>query len=113
MSPQQLAEAQAITEIVCIQNFYNLAQRGDDGFIDALAAQGIAYVPYFPLGGFSPLQSSKLDAIAAIAGGDADAGGAGVAAAAVAECAADSGDVVAWGICGRTWRRQIWSSGRR
>jgi pyridoxine 4-dehydrogenase len=65
VSPKQLAEAQAITEIVCIQNFYNLAQRTDDGFIDALAAQGIAYVPYFPLGGFSPLQSSKLDEIAA------------------------------------------------
>jgi pyridoxine 4-dehydrogenase len=65
VSPQQLAEAQAITEIVCIQNFYNMAQRIDDGFIDVLAAQGIAYVPYFPLGGFSPLQSSKIDEVAA------------------------------------------------
>ena len=65
VSAKQLAEAQAITEIACIQNFYNVAQRGDDGFIDALAAQGIAYVPYFPLGGFSPLQSSKLDGVAA------------------------------------------------
>jgi pyridoxine 4-dehydrogenase len=65
VSPQQLAQAQAITEIVCIQNFYNLAQRDDDGFIDALAAQGIAYVPYFPLGGFSPLQSSRLNEVAA------------------------------------------------
>ena len=65
VSAKQLAEAQAITEIVCIQNFYNVAQRGDDGFIDALAAKGIAYVPYFPLGGFSPLQSSKLNEIAA------------------------------------------------
>ena len=65
VSAKQLAEAQGITEIVCIQNFYNVAQRGDDGFIDALAAEGIAYVPYFPLGGFSPLQSSKLDEIAA------------------------------------------------
>jgi pyridoxine 4-dehydrogenase len=65
VSPRQLAEAQAITEIVCIQNFYNLAQRTDDGFVDALAAQGIAYVPYFPLGGFSPLQSSKLNEVAA------------------------------------------------
>jgi len=68
VSPKQLAEAQAITEIVCIQNFYNVAQRADDGFIDALAAQGIAYVPYFPLGGFSPLQSSKLDEVAAAVG---------------------------------------------
>ncbi|MGD0892205.1 MAG: aldo/keto reductase family oxidoreductase [Terracidiphilus sp.] len=65
VSPKQLAEAQAITEIVCIQNFYNVSQRTDDGFIDALNAQGIAYVPYFPMGGFSPLQSSKLDEVAA------------------------------------------------
>jgi aryl-alcohol dehydrogenase-like predicted oxidoreductase len=65
VSPQQLVEAQATTEIVCIQNFYNVAQRKDDAFIDALAAQGIAYVPYFPLGGFSPLQSSTLNEVAA------------------------------------------------
>ena len=65
VSPQQLVEAQAATEIVCIQNFYNVAQRKDDAFIDALAAQGIAYVPYFPLGGFSPLQSSTLNEVAA------------------------------------------------
>ena len=65
VSPRQFAEAQAITEIVCIQNFYNVAQRGDDTFIDDLAAQGIAYVPFFPLGGFTPLQSSELDALAA------------------------------------------------
>jgi aryl-alcohol dehydrogenase-like predicted oxidoreductase len=48
-----------------VQNFYNLAHRDDDGFIDALAAQQIAYVPFFPLGGFTPLQSSRLDAAAA------------------------------------------------
>src|SRR5262249_42994506 len=60
----QLAEAQKITEIVCVQNFYNVARRADDGFIDALARQGIAYVPFFPLGGFTPLQSSALDATA-------------------------------------------------
>jgi aryl-alcohol dehydrogenase-like predicted oxidoreductase len=65
VSPRQLAEAQAITEIVCIQNLYNLAQRTDDAFVAALAAQGIAYVPYFPLGGFSPLQSSTLNDVAA------------------------------------------------
>jgi aryl-alcohol dehydrogenase-like predicted oxidoreductase len=64
VSPRQLAEARAITDIVCIQNFYNVARRGDDPFIDDLAAQGIAYVPYFPLGGFSPLQSAALDAAA-------------------------------------------------
>jgi aryl-alcohol dehydrogenase-like predicted oxidoreductase len=63
--PEQLAEAQAITEIVCVQNLYNLANRNDDRFIADLAAQGIAYVPFFPLGGFSPLQSSVLHAAAA------------------------------------------------
>jgi pyridoxine 4-dehydrogenase len=66
--PEQLAEAQRITEIVCIQNLYNVAQRTDDAFIDDLAAQGIAYVPFFPLGGFSPLQSSALDAAAEAVG---------------------------------------------
>jgi aryl-alcohol dehydrogenase-like predicted oxidoreductase len=65
VSPKQFAEAQSITEIVCIQNFYNVAQRRDDAFIDELAVQGIAYVPFFPLGGFTPLQSSVLDAAAA------------------------------------------------
>jgi len=68
ISSRQLAEAQAITEIVCIQNLYNLSQRGDDQFVDNLAAQGIAYVPYFPLGGFSPLQSSRLNEVAASLG---------------------------------------------
>ena len=66
--PEQLAEAQTYTEIVCIQNFYNLSNRDDDAFIDNLAQQGIAYVPYFPLGGFSPLQSSVMDAVAASLG---------------------------------------------
>jgi pyridoxine 4-dehydrogenase len=65
VTPGQLAEAQKITDIVCVQNLYNVAQRNDDGFIDDLAKQGIAYVPFFPLGGFTPLQSSELDAVAA------------------------------------------------
>ena len=65
VSPQQLAEAQRITQIVCVQNFYNIAHRTDDGFIDDLAKHGIAYVPFFPLGGFTPLQSSALDTAAA------------------------------------------------
>jgi pyridoxine 4-dehydrogenase len=65
VTPRQLQEAQGITEIVCIQNFYNVANRSDDAFIDALAQQGIAYVPFFPLGGFTPLQSSVLDQVAA------------------------------------------------
>ena len=65
VTAKQLAEAQTITEIVCVQNFYNVAQRKDDAFIDDLASQGIAYVPFFPLGGFTPLQSSALDEAAA------------------------------------------------
>lgn len=65
VTPGQLREAQKITEIVCIQNLYNVAHRNDDNFIDDLAAQGIAYVPFFPLGGFTPLQSSELDTVAA------------------------------------------------
>jgi pyridoxine 4-dehydrogenase len=60
----QVAEAQAITEIVCVQNNYNLASRQDDALIDDLARQGIAYVPFFPLGGFTPLQSSTLSSVA-------------------------------------------------
>jgi pyridoxine 4-dehydrogenase len=65
VTPKQLAEAQAMTEIVCVQNFYNVAHRNDDAFINDLVARGIAYVPFFPLGGFTPLQSSVLDAVAA------------------------------------------------
>src|ERR1700723_2600035 len=65
ITPKQLSEAQAITEIVCVQNFYNVAHRNDDAFIRDLATQGIAYVPFFPLGGFTPLQSSALDSSAA------------------------------------------------
>src|SRR5580704_6265332 len=65
VTPRQFAEGQRITEIVCVQNFYNVAQRKDDAFIDALAQQGVAYVPFFPLGGFTPLQSSTLDRVAA------------------------------------------------
>jgi pyridoxine 4-dehydrogenase len=64
VSPGQLEEAQRISEIVCVQNLYNLAHRNDDVFIEDLAGQGIAYVPFFPLGGFNPLQSSQLDAAA-------------------------------------------------
>ncbi|MGA7920456.1 MAG: aldo/keto reductase family oxidoreductase [Candidatus Acidiferrales bacterium] len=65
VTPEQLAEGQKITEIVCVQNLYNVANRNDEGFIDDLAKQGIAYVPFFPLGGFTPLQSSTLNAVAA------------------------------------------------
>lgn len=61
---QQIAEGRKIARIVCVQNQYNLAQRGDDALIDELAAAGIAYVPFFPLGGFSPLQSDVLTRVA-------------------------------------------------
>lgn len=64
VTPKQLIEAQKITEIVCVQNLYNVAHRNDDDFLNDLAGQGVAYVPFFPLGGFSPLQSSKLEAAA-------------------------------------------------
>jgi pyridoxine 4-dehydrogenase len=68
VTPRQFTEAQKISKIVCVQNFFNIAQRADDVFVDGLATQGVAYVPFFPLGGFSPLQSSELDAVAASAG---------------------------------------------
>jgi len=65
VTPTQLEEARGLTEIVCVQNQYNLAHRDDDAFIDALATEGVAYVPFFPLGGFSPLQSAALSDVAA------------------------------------------------
>ena len=65
VTPAQVAAARRITPIVCVQNQYNLAHRQDDALIDALAADGIAYVPFFPLGGFSPLQSATLNDVAA------------------------------------------------
>lgn len=68
VSTRQFAEAQKITDIVCVQNFYNIANRRDDGFIDDLATKGVAYVPFFPLGGFTPLQSSGLNTAAASLG---------------------------------------------
>ncbi len=64
VSPEQLAEAQAIAPVVCVQNLYNIAHRVDDAFIDSLAKQNIAYVPFFPLGGFTPLQSQTLATVA-------------------------------------------------
>jgi aryl-alcohol dehydrogenase-like predicted oxidoreductase len=65
ITPKDLSACQKISEVVCVQNLYNVANRGDDAFIDDLAKQGIAYVPFFPLGGFSPLQSRLLDQTAA------------------------------------------------
>ncbi|KWO07246.1 oxidoreductase [Burkholderia cepacia] len=68
VTPAQVAQGRRICDIVCVQNHYNVAHRGDDALIDALARDGIAYVPYFPLGGFSPLQSSTLSDVAARVG---------------------------------------------
>jgi len=65
VSAEQIAEAQSIAPIVCVQNFYNIANRQDDSLIDSLAKQGIGYVPFFPLGGFTPLQSDTLSSVAA------------------------------------------------
>jgi aryl-alcohol dehydrogenase-like predicted oxidoreductase len=65
VTPAQIAEGRGICEIVCVQNHYNVAQRDDDAVIDDLAREGVPYVPYFPLGGFSPLQSSTLSDVAA------------------------------------------------
>ncbi|RQU82046.1 aldo/keto reductase family oxidoreductase [Burkholderia cenocepacia] len=64
VTPAQVAQGRRICDIVCVQNHYNIAHRGDDALIDTLARDGIAYVPYFPLGGFSPLQSSTLSGVA-------------------------------------------------
>jgi pyridoxine 4-dehydrogenase len=64
VNAEQVAEAQSIAPVVCVQNFYNIANRDDDDLIDLLSEQGIAYVPYFPLGGFTPLQSDELAAVA-------------------------------------------------
>jgi aryl-alcohol dehydrogenase-like predicted oxidoreductase len=71
VTPTQIAEGRRICEIVCVQNEYNLAHRADDALIDELARDGTAYVPFFPLGGFSPLQSSILSEVAASLGATA------------------------------------------
>lgn len=65
VNAEQIVEAQSIAPVVCVQNFYNIANRLDDSLIDSLAEQGVAYVPYFPLGGFTPLQSDTLSRVAA------------------------------------------------
>jgi len=64
VTAEQVAEAQSIAPIICVQNEYNLAHRRDDALIDSLAQSGVAYVPFFPLGGFNPLQSEQLSAVA-------------------------------------------------
>ena len=104
-------------DIVCVQNNYNLANRQDDPLIDDLARQGIAYVPFFPLGGFTPLQSSTLIVRRGPTRSQADAGRAGVAAASVTEYPADSRHVLGWPPAresGRRhncrYRRKLWES---
>jgi aryl-alcohol dehydrogenase-like predicted oxidoreductase len=64
VTPKQIADGRRICEIVCVQNYYNVAHRADDALIDDLGCEGVAYVPFFPLGGFSPLQSTTLSAVA-------------------------------------------------
>ena len=90
VTPEQLAEAQTITEIVCVQNLYNVAHRNDDGFIDELAEQGIAYVPFFPLGGFSPVTVVGARRGSSVTTGHADAGRACLASSTLAQHPADS-----------------------
>jgi pyridoxine 4-dehydrogenase len=68
VTPRQIKEAQRLTPIVCVQNHYNVVHREDDALVDDLARQGIAYVPFFPLGGFTPIQSSALSKVAASLG---------------------------------------------
>ena len=100
VTPAQVAEAQAITEIVCVQNLYDVALRNDDALIDDLARHGMAYVPFFPLGGFGPLQSSTLMRRGADSG-PPDAGRAGLAASAIAQHSPDP-----WHIFRRTSSRE-------
>ena len=100
VSPGQLSEARKISEIVCVQNFYNIAHRDDDGLIEELARQDIAYVPFFPLGGFTPLQSSALDT-AGVHACDTDASRTCVATSARAKHCPDSRHIV-----GKTFTRE-------
>jgi aryl-alcohol dehydrogenase-like predicted oxidoreductase len=68
VTPEEFARGRGMTDIVCVQNWYNVARRNDDAFIDSLAKQGVAYVPFFPVGGFAPLQSDTLEKVAASVG---------------------------------------------
>lgn len=103
VTPTQVAEARKIAEIVCVQNEYNIAHRADDAMIDALARDGIAYVPFFPLGGFTPLQSSTLSDVAT----SLNATPMQVALAWLLQRSPNILLILAplrWGICGRIWR---------
>ena len=94
VTAEQVAEAQSIAPVVCVQNFYNIANRQDDALIDSLAEQGIAYVPYFPLGGFSPLQSETLSSVAARLNATPMSRRLGVAASTFAEHSAHSRNII-------------------
>ena len=104
----QVADGRKLCEVVCVQNLYNVAHRADDALLDGLAEDGIAYVPFFPLGGFTPLQSSILDDAAAELG---------TTPMVVAWPGCCNGHRMScsfrerrrWAICGRTFRRQGWS----
>ena len=113
VTPTQVAEGRAIADIVCVQNQYNLAHREDDALIDELAAAGIAYVPFFPLGGFTPLQSTALSDVAARARRHADAGGARLAAAARAQHPADPRHLVGRPSAGKPGGGGAGAAGRR
>jgi hypothetical protein len=89
VTPAQIAEGRRICKIVCVQNQYSLAHRTDDALIDDLARDGIAYVPFFPLGGFSPLQSSILSDVAQRLGATPPAGRARLAPSSRAQHPAD------------------------
>jgi diketogulonate reductase-like aldo/keto reductase len=104
VTPTQIAEARKICEIVCVQNYYNLAHRDDDALIDDLAGDGTAYVPFFPLGGFNPLQSSTLSAVAARLG-YTDAGRACLVASPRAQYPSHSRHLVGGAFEGKIWRR--------
>jgi pyridoxine 4-dehydrogenase len=93
VTAKQVAEAQAITEIVCVQNFYNVAQRKDDAFIDSLASQGIAYVPFFPLGGGHSIAIVGTRRSGSITRGNAHAARACLASTSLAQHPADSGNI--------------------
>ena len=112
VTPTQVAEGRKIVKIACVQNQYNLAHREDEALVDQLAADGIAYVPFFPLGGFAPLQSDALDAVATRAWRNGDAGGAGVAARPLAQHPADPGNVLT-GAFARESRGRLARAGRR
>ena len=104
VTSKQIAEARRLCDIVCVQNLYNVAHREDDALIDDLARAGIAYVPFFPLGGFTPLQSTELNEVADAARRDADAGCARLALPARAQHPAHSGHLVARAFAGKPGR---------